>query len=250
MNVAKLLLLLLLIIHPLLYAQDFKQCNIHNTTTKDGERLRYKVYYTVAGIYVAAGEAVFSNSLESLDQQKVFHVRGAGHTYKNYDWIYHVNDLYESYIDTSTMLPLRFARRIDETGNHQAEQVSFDHNKRQAVSKKKVVKTPECVQDVLSAIYYARNINFNKYKINDCIPFSMYLDDEVHDLYIRYLGKEKLTTRHGSYQVIKFRPKLIEGTLFRGGEGMTVYVTDDAKKIPVYIETPILVGKVKVYLIK
>jgi hypothetical protein len=58
-----------------------------------------------------------------------------------------------------------------------------------------------------------------------------------------------LKTKYGSYKTIMFKPKLIEGTLFKGGEEMTVFVTDDKYKIPVYIETPIVVGKVKVYLL-
>ncbi len=38
----------------------------------------------------------------------------------------------------------------------------------------------------------------------------------------------------------------MKGTIFEGGEGMTVWVTDDANHIPVRIESPIVVGKVKV----
>lgn len=232
-----------------LHAQNFQHCNIRNTTTRNGEKLKYKVYYTLAGIYVAAGEATFSNTLETYDQKKVFHVTGEGHTYKSYDWFYKVRDVYESYIDTLTMLPLKFVRNVAEGNNRIYNNVVFNHQKNVAVSSKTTLKTPYCIQDVLSAIYYARNIDFSGYKVNDIIPFSMYLDDQVYSLYIRYLGREKLKTRDGKvYNTIKFRPKLIEGTLFRGGEEMLVYVTDDKNKIPVYIETPIVVGKVKVYL--
>jgi hypothetical protein len=36
--------------------------------------------------------------------------------------------------------------------------------------------------------------------------------------------------------------------LFEGGERMTVWVTDDLNKVPVRIESPIVVGTVKVDL--
>lgn len=233
-----------------IHAQNFQNCNIKNTTTKSGEKLVYKVYYTLAGIYIAAGEATFSNVLETFSQKKVFHVTGEGHTYKSYDWFYRVRDTYESFIDTLTMLPLKFVRNVSEANNRIYNKAVFNHHQHKVTSEKKILTTPDCIQDVLSAIYYARNIDYSNYKINDMIPFSMYLDDEIYYLYIRYLGKEKIKTKFGSYNCIKFRPKLIEGTLFRGGEGMLVYVTDDKDKIPVYIETPILVGKIKVYLVK
>jgi hypothetical protein len=71
----------------------------------------------------------------------------------------------------------------------------------------------------------------------------------VYDLYIRYLGKETVKTKYGKFKAIKFKPLLIKGTLFEGGEKMNVWVTDDPNRIPVRIESPITVGSVKVDLI-
>src|SRR5205823_11001076 len=48
-----------------------------------------------------------------------------------------------------------------------------------------VYKVPQCVQDVVSSMYYARNINFNKYNPGDRIPFTLFLDNEVYNMYIR-----------------------------------------------------------------
>ena len=110
-------------------------------------------------------------------------------------------------------------------------------------------KVPECVQDVLSAIFYARNINFDQYKKDDKIQFSMFLDNEIYEMYIRYLGKETVKTRYGKFKAIKFKPLLIKGTIFEGGEKMTVWVSDDGNRIPVRIESPISVGSIKVDMI-
>ena len=74
----------------------------------------------------------------------------------------------------------------------------------------------------------------------------MFIDDKTYGLYVRYLGKETIKTKYGKFNAIKFKPLLIEGTIFKGGEKMTVWVTDDANRIPVRIESPISVGSVKV----
>ena len=74
----------------------------------------------------------------------------------------------------------------------------------------------------------------------------MFIDDKTYGLYVRYLGKEVIKTKYGRFNAIKFKPLLIEGTIFKGGEKMTVWVTDDANRIPVRIESPISVGSVKV----
>ena len=41
---------------------------------------------------------------------------------------------------------------------------------------------------------------------------------------------------------------LVEGTIFKAGDDMTVWVTDDKNKLPLYVETPILVGTIKAKL--
>ena len=78
------------------------------------------------------------------------------------------------------------------------------------------------------------------------IPFKMFLDDEVHSIYIRYMGKEVIKTRYGKFRAIKFKPMLISGTIFEGGELMSVWVSDDGNHVPLRIESPITVGSIKV----
>lgn len=115
--------------------------------------------------------------------------------------------------------------------------------------KRDTLDFPENVFDVLSMIYYARCIPWEKYTKGDLIPIRLILDNEVYDTYIRYLGKEQKKIDDGSLvDCIKFQPKLIEGTIFPGGENMSVWVSDDKNRVPVYIQTPILVGNIKAIL--
>ncbi len=221
-------------------------CGIRNTAFQQGELINYSVFYSVIGIYVNAGSATFATNLEKLNGKPVYHVIGAGNSNPSYDWIFRVRDRYESFIDTGNLQPQKFLRNIDEGGFKQLENITFNNEKNTATSEKGTKTVPNCVQDVLSAIYYARNIDFNKYKPEDRIPFSMFLDNEVYGLYIKYLGKETIKTRYGKFNAIKFKPLLVKGTIFSGGEKMTVWVTDDANHIPIRIESPITVGSVKV----
>jgi len=221
-------------------------CGIRNTAFLPNEILTYDVFYSVIGIYFNAGTATFSTTLERLNNKPAYHVVGEGHTNSNYDWIFKVRDKYESYFDTAHLQPLKFVRNIDEGGYKKQENVIFDQQNNLATSTKGSYKIPNCIQDVLSAIYYARNINFNSYKVDDKIPFNMFLDNQVYNLYIRYQGKEVVKTKYGKFNAIKFKPLLVKGTIFEGGEKMTVWVSDDPNHIPLRIESPIAVGSVKV----
>lgn len=221
-------------------------CGDRNTTTQGGEQLIYAVYYSLAGIYVNAGAAVFTNTLERLNGKPVYHITADGKSHTSYDWIYKVRDLYETYMDTATLMPVKFIRNVNEGGYKHYENINFNHAAGTAVTSKGVFKVASCTQDVLSAVYNARNIDFNRYKVEDKIPFKMFLDNEMHDMYVRYLGKEEIKTKYGKFRAIKFKPLLVKGTIFEGGEKMTVWVTDDENHIPVRIESPILVGSIKV----
>lgn len=221
-------------------------CGIRNTAFNAGEILSFNVFYSVAGIYVNAGSASFATTLERMNNKPCYHVIGEGRSNSHYDWIFKVRDRYETYFDTSTLQPMKFIRNVDEGGYKKNENITFNMQTNTAVTTAGVFKVPNCVQDVLSAVYYARNIDFSKYKVNDKIPFDMFLDNETYHLYVRYLGKETVKTRYGKFRAIKFKPLLVKGTIFEGGENMTVWVSDDPNHIPLRVESPIIVGSIKI----
>lgn len=223
-------------------------CSIRNNSFQAGENITLVVFYSALGLYINAGTANFTVSPERLNNRPVYHLTGTGVTNSKYDFIFKVRDRYESYIDTATLQPYRFIRNVDEGGYKKYENITFNRHANTALSAEGVYKVPPCIQDVVSSMYYARNIDFNRYKPGDKIPFNIFLDNEVYNMYIRYVGKETIRTRYGKFRAIVFKPLLVKGTLFEGGEKMTVYVSDDANKVPIRLESALLVGSVKVDL--
>ncbi len=221
-------------------------CGIRNISFNVEEEVVFTVYYAVAGIYVNAGNATFTSKLETMNNRPVYHITGEGKTNPSYDWIYKVRDKYETYIDTLSMQPIKFIRNVNEGGYKKYQNVTFNKTANTAVTTDGVFKVPACVQDVVSSMYYARNLDFSQLKPDDKIPFSMFLDNEVFNMYIRYLGKEEIKTKYGKFRALKLKPLLLQGQIFEGGENMTVWVTDDANHIPVRVESPLVVGKVKI----
>lgn len=247
-------LLLFVFTWPILAFTQSINCEFNNSSFKAGEKLTYEIYYNWGLLWVGAGEATFTTELIYPNKRPYFKFLGTGYTYSKYDWIYKVRDKFETICDTSSIKPLRFIRDTKEGGTVNYSDNIFDFVKGTATSftkqknnsiKKDSVALPACTFDVLSMIYYARNINFDNYKPKSKIPISLYLDNAVYSLYIEYLGKEKIKSDLGEFSCIKFHPLLVEGTIFKAGDDMTVWVTDDKNKIPLYVETPIIVGTVK-----
>lgn len=250
---------LIFLISCLLLSGVEKDCGIKVDAFKPGDKTEYRIMYNWGMIWVEAGYAAFTCELGTYDDKPVYHFVGRGRTYDKYDFIYKVRDYYDSYADTATLRPYRYRRDINEGGRKFYEDARFSYKANKVytvIRTEKEVKLDStilkpCVIDVMTAIFYSRCMDFSKCKVNDTIPLHLYLENKTYDVHIRYIGKEeKQVGKLGKIKCIKFKPLLIEGTIFKGGEDMTVWVTDDHRKIPVYVETPILVGKIKVMISK
>lgn len=223
-------------------------CGLSNTAFKAGEKVSFAVNYTAAGIInMPAGAGSFVTTLEKLNGKSVYHIVGEGHTLSSYEWAYKAKDVYESYIDAETLLPLKFIRNIDEGGYKKYQNVSFNRSLNTAIAKEGVFKITDCTHDVVSAVFWARNIDFGMLKPNfDKVPINVFLDNELYTMYVRYLGKETIITKYGKFKTIKIKPTTIKGTIFKDDDKMTIWISDDANKVPVRIESPIIVGKVRI----
>jgi hypothetical protein len=252
-------LALLLSFLPLSHLSQIR-CGIGEPAFRSLEELHYKVVYNWGPVWLESGHASFSVNSMLYNGRQCYHLRGMGSTYPKYDWFYKVNDLFESYVDSATFRPVKFMARINEGGKHDQHTYLFSFPKKKAYTiisrgkKQAVVDTVpvhDCTIDVLSAIYYARSLDFSASMPNDTIGMSLLIDGTVFPIYVRYIGKDSIRLAElGSFRCVKFKPLLVEGSIFKKGEDMTVWVSDDANHLPLYIETPIVVGMVKVRLVK
>ncbi|MBL4704299.1 MAG: DUF3108 domain-containing protein [Flavobacteriales bacterium] len=234
------------------------QCAITSIPFKGGEKLDYIIYYNYKKLWVPAGKVRFEVNDSIYNGKDCFHFNGRGKTFKEYDWFFKVRDQYQSFATKKELKPERFIRNVHEGSTSIYYDYTFNHSKNEAYYKRSksdqtsdTITNTHCVFDVMTTVYYARTIDFTKYKVNDTVPLTMILDGKKYETYIRYTGKGTTKTRSGEvYKVVKFKPLLIEGTIFTGGEDMEVSVSDDKNRVPLLVEAKILVGSVKVYIDK
>ncbi|WP_430825537.1 DUF3108 domain-containing protein [Carboxylicivirga sp. N1Y90] len=231
------------------------QCEDVNEAFQHGEVVNYHAYYNWGFIWLNAGHVSFTVDSTRYEGKPAYQMKAHGATYKSYDKLYRVRDTFEVYTDTLFIEPFAFKRITNEGSKHASYLYRFDHEKRFISAK--IQKEDEelknltfpwkaCSFDILTMVYKARNIDFSLYSPDEKIPISMVVDGEIHDIYIRYLGKEVIKNRDGRrFNCLKFSPLLVEGTIFESGEDMTVWVTDDQNRIPIIVEAKILIGSVK-----
>ncbi len=230
-------------------------CQSENIAFEAGEEIVYKLYYNWNFVWLAAGEVVF----RVRDKGSTYHISAHGRTYKSYEWFFKVRDKYDTYIDKETLLPLVSIRDIQEGSYSLYDRVSFDHDAGKAVSlrgktketaREKVYDIDPCMHDLLSIVYFCRNIPFDSIPSNYRIPIKIFMDKEVWPLSVHYQGKEaeKKVKGQGKFQTIRFNPDVVAGDYFNEGTKMDIWVSDDANRIPLIIESPVSVGSVKAIL--
>ncbi len=223
-----------------------------------GEKITYSAVYNWGFIWINAGTVEFRVNETKYNGKECYHFNSLASSVPSYDWLFKVRDYFQSYARKNDLAPLFFDRNTYEGGYSVHNRFTFDYSNSLIYTQTENSEKPytedtlelqQNIYDVVSGVYYIRNLDFEKYEINDTIPIRMIIDNEIFDLYIRYLGKEILKTRDNrKFNTIKFSALLIEGTIFSGGEDMYVWVTDDLNRIPILVEAKILIGTVKAIL--
>lgn len=212
-----------------------------------GEKLEYIVHYGVINAGIASVE--INKETYRVNGQNATKVTGIGKSIGAFDWFFKVRDSYITYMDKESLTPLRFVRHVDEGGFTFNQEYNFHHQENIVVTEKNdTVPVPTGIQDLVSAYYYARSIDFDKYKPGDIVSFKAFVDGKVEPIRIRYLGKEKVSIRSGKYRCYKFQPVVQSGRVFKDPDDVTAYISDDKNKVPVLIEARVIVGSVKLEL--
>lgn len=237
--------------------QPWSSCSSTNSTFVDGEEVTYKLFYNWKFVWVAAGEVTFR--VKDLGNQ--YYISALGRTYKSYDPFFKVRDKYECYIDKETLLPTVAIRTVEEGKYRLYDKVTFDRKNDKAKSlrgkSKEVAKVTEypitdCIHDLLSIVYFARNIDFDNMNPGEKIPVNLFMDKETWPLSVTYRGKQEKTRikGNGKFKTLHFSPQVIAGEYFKEGTEMNIFVSDDQNRLPLIIESPLSVGSVKAVLKK
>ncbi len=233
----------------------YSNCSMANTAFQSGEQTVYKLYYNWKFIWLPAGEVTF----EVFETDQEYRLSAIGRTYSSYEWFFKVRDYYAAYVDKETLLPQLSIREVHEGGYHLYDKMTYDQDGRKITSLRG--KSEEaaqstnytlknCAHDILSIVYYVRNIDFENYAAGSEFPIEIFMDKEVWPLKLSYLGKEEniKIKGQGRFNTLKFRPQVISGNVFNDGAEMNIWVTNDQNRIPLLIESDVSVGSVKAVL--
>lgn len=242
----------------------FKSDNLNlekkeNSAYKRGEKLKYAVYYTSAITgNVSAGEMTSEIKYDSLkfSERSTYHIELIGKSAGAFNWFMKVRDVFESWVDEEALVPWYFRNRIHEGDYKASKDIAFLHASKKAKytnnknSSSKLVDIPTNTQDLLSAIYYARTIDYTNAKVGSKYEINFIFDDSVYKTQLEYYGLFNITTKLGRIECMKFKPRVLSGGVFKDETPLSVYVTNDKNRLPVFAESEIIIGAVRMELIQ
>jgi Protein of unknown function (DUF3108) len=227
-----------MIISPFLQAQV--------VSFKPGEKVTYTIQYGI----ITAGNATLNLDSDILNGKEVWHSKLAARTTGMAEALFKVLDIYESYIDTVTELPVKSIRNVREGRYRKYNEVLFDHESRSDSSILNSDLTgihiaPPRIHDILSCFYYFRNhilpvdSNLKKGELTTIITWFC---DELYPIRLRYIGTDVVKTKVGKIKCYKFNPVTETGRLFKTEEDVSFWFSADKNFLPVKIRFDIFVG--------
>ncbi len=268
----KTLVIILLTITPVVMSAQEKNkqavvnCPPLRTYTTDqlvfqaGERLTIVANYKWGIINADVGEATMVVSEESFRDTQYFSVRAFATTYKFWDNFFMVRDVYEGHFDTRTLRPIYFHRSIHEGDYKILATMHFndeDYTIKTFIKRNNnpvqdsVLKAYSCTYDFISLFFNSRNLDFSNLEVGKIFPFSFAIDDEMFNLGYRFVGREeKKIPGLGTFKTLRFAAKLIAGDVFTGENELDIWISDDENRVPLLLQSPIIVGRVSARLSK
>ena len=213
---------------------------------KVGEKVTYSIQYGP----ITAGIGTLELKSDSFNGREVWHSILAARTTGMAEALFKVIDIYESFIDPATELPVKSIRNIHEGRYRKYNVVLFDHKTRADSSILTSDLTgnhiaPPKIQDILSCFYFFRNhilpVDSNLKK-GELTTIMTWFCDELYPIRLRYIGIEDVKTRVGRIRCYKFNPVTETGRLFKTEEDVSFWFSADKNFLPVKIRFDIFVG--------
>ncbi len=214
---------------------------IENNAFREGEKLTFDVKYG----FVTAGVASFEiPKIKKISGREAYHVTFEVNTVSTFDNFFKVRDRYETYLDVKGIFPWRFEQHIREGSYSRDFSAFFDQRKGKAKTSGGEYDIPKYVNDIVSAFFYARTLDYSGLKVGDRIPLKNFYKDKVYDLDVVYHGKETIEVEAGKFDCIIVEPLVQEGGLFKNEGSIMIWLTNDEAKIPVRVKTKVVVGAI------
>ncbi|MBA2355652.1 MAG: DUF3108 domain-containing protein, partial [Acidobacteria bacterium] len=209
-----------------------------------GETLIYDVSYSD---YLTAGSATFTvRDKRPSFGSTAYYLVAEGQPTSLMSRLYKVYYKADTLLDVYTLLPQRGSVFSQENGRQRMKETRFDQSRRAATFQMRTATTmtqdqalPGPTHDGLSALMAMRTMTFGP---GARTSFSVSDSGYLYRVTASITGKETLQTGIGSLPAWKIVPAIQDTRGQVVGRGLAVWVSDDARRLPLRIQAQLPVG--------
>lgn len=225
----------------------------------DGEKLSYVMSYKARLFPLTdVANATLHTTVCTEENKEFFHIYANVQCEPFFRWFYHLDDTYQSWINRETLRPHKLNVKIEEGNYRYWADYNYNWDNKQVYVDRRSLKNPDVRRntinlkeksfDATALVYNLRATDqVEEYHINKDMILELVLDDTIRNVSYKFLGKEIKKIRGlGKFKTLKYSCILTtsSGESFEDGTELFLWISDDKNRIPLYVETPIVVGSV------
>ncbi len=169
----------------------------------------------------------------------------------------HFHEHVESIVNLDQFMVLR-TNKLDERGKRvRVSDATFDHEKRKVTWTERdpnqnqppritSLDFSEPIQDVLSMIYFVRT---QKLEVGKSFEIPVSDSGQVYRMTVAVVERKRIKCVLGRVSAIRIEPAMFgEGRMLRGEGKISIWITDDSRRLPVWAHLNLNVGTVDIKL--
>jgi hypothetical protein len=209
-----------------------------NTAFGVGERLVFEIAY---GVIKAGTSTMGIPDTVWVGGRPCYHIVTTAESNSFFSNIFKVRDRVESVMDIDGLFTWKFEKHLREGKFKSDRYETYDPFLRKAYAKSDTFDAPLYVQDILSSFYFSRTVPL---EVGQSVDIDNFADGRVYPLRILVHRKERVKVPAGTFDCIAVEPVLRNEGLFKQTGKLTIWVTDDAHRMPVLMKSKIFIGSI------
>ena len=216
---------------------------------KSGEKLVYVGSYNMSGLMTQLAQITLATNTVTTSKNAYLHLSCQLETYSKWDKFFKMRDLYESYVNPTTLMPSLYKRSIDEGGWKKTEKYVIKGTTVNSTSatkkwgeKQTTFSIGSTTQDVVSLLYKVRTLDFSKMSLGQTKSFVIVFDEVQVPVQLKFMGTE--TVNAGNLGVKLCYKMAIDAKtkVLKGKDKNLIWLTADNNKLPALMRFSIPVG--------
>jgi hypothetical protein len=207
-----------------------------------GENLAYDVRFGALKVGTARMRVL---GIESIRDRPAWHVM---FTLSGGTIFYKVDDVYESWMDVTTLNSLRFVQDLDQGSRERKRQFEIFPERavfQEVFKKNRELPSVENPLDDGSFLFFIRTVPL---EVGRTYEFNRYFKPDRNPVTIRVLRRERVRVPAGAFDAIVIQPIIKTAGIFSEGGAAEIWLSDDDKRMMLQMKTRLSFGSLNLYL--